>query len=397
MQNPSLPTDTSARAGPDALGGAVLACVGHGPGAARVLDAARRLAQASGVAWHAVLVETARTRRLHEDMRLRALALLRQAQAGGAVSSVLEGEDPAAALGGYARRHGCNTVVLVREQAAALPWRAPLARRLTAILPELDVVEVAAGAQAPPGARQAETGAAPGAGPRAVLAGAGASLATALAALPLLPLLDLANVAMLFLLSVVLVAIRLGRAPAVAATLVCFCALVLAAHWGNGREYDVSEFKYAVALGVMLAVGWITARLTADLREQAEGAVRREARTRALYEFARALSAALQTAQVFEITLRFLERSFDARGAILLPDAGCRWPAPAADAGLRGAGAQRAGHGRRPVGLRPRQRGRRRHQHLAQQPLRLPAAGGADAYPRRAGLARGGPGRAAGA
>jgi NAD(P)H:quinone oxidoreductase type IV len=39
-------------------------------------------------------------------------------------------------------------------------------------------------------------------------------------ALPLLPLLDLANVAMLFLLAVVLVAIRLGRAPAVAAALV---------------------------------------------------------------------------------------------------------------------------------------------------------------------------------
>jgi two-component system sensor histidine kinase KdpD len=170
--------------------------------------------------------------------------------------------------------------------------------------------------------------------PRAVLAGAGASLLTAMVALPLLPLLDLANVAMLFLLAVVLVAIRLGRTAAVAAALAGFCALLLAAHPADGRDYQVGEFKYAVALAVMLAVGWIAARLTADLRQQAESAVRREARTRSLYELARALSVALQTGQVFEITLGFAERTFDARGAILLPDDAGRLlpPLPAAGA-----------------------------------------------------------------
>jgi two-component system sensor histidine kinase KdpD len=169
--------------------------------------------------------------------------------------------------------------------------------------------------------------------PRAILAGAGASLLTAVLALPLLPLLDLANVAMLFLLAVVLVAIRLGRTAAVAAALVGFGALVLAAHPADARDYQVGEFKYAVALAVMLAVGWIAARQTADLRRQAEGAVRREARTRSLYELARALSVALQTEQVFEITLRFAEDSFDARGTILLPDDGGRLLAPPAGAG----------------------------------------------------------------
>jgi two-component system sensor histidine kinase KdpD len=178
-----------------------------------------------------------------------------------------------------------------------------------------------------------QAGAAPAANawPRAVLAGAGASLLTAVVALPLLPLLDLANVAMIFLLAVVLVAIRLGRTAAVAAALVGFGALLLAAHPADGRDYQVGEFKYAVALAVMLAVGWIAARLTADLRQQAESAVRREARTRSLYELARALSVALRTEQVFEITLGFAERSFDARGAILLPDdAGRLLPPPPA-------------------------------------------------------------------
>jgi len=80
---------------------------------------------------------------------------------------------------------------------------------------------------------------------------------------------------------------------------------------------------------VMLAVGWITARLTANLREQAEAASAREGHARSLYEFARALSVALQAEQVFEITRRFLERGFDARCAILLPGQDGRLALPA--------------------------------------------------------------------
>jgi len=307
-----------------AAGRGVLAVLRAEDGDERTVAAAARLAAPDG-AWHAILVENAQTRRRGEAARLRTLELLRQAQARGAVTAVLEGPDAAAVAAGYARRHGCATAVLARERASSW-WRTPFLRRLALVAPELDFVEVAAPAiaAAPPGPLPDPH--APGVpAPRRYLAAAGASLGTALVALPLLPLLDVANVAMLFLLTVVLVAIRLGRGPAIVATLVGFCALVPAA---PRRQYDVSEFKYGVALAVMLAVGWITARLTSDLREQAQSAIGREARTRALYEFARALSVALQTEQVFEITRRFLARSFEARAAILLPDDGgrLRWP-----------------------------------------------------------------------
>ncbi len=313
-----------------AAGRGVLAVLRADGGDERTVAAAARLAAPDGAPWHAILVENAGTRRQGEAARLRTLELLRQAQARGAVTAVLDGPDAAAVAAGYARRHGCATAVLARERAAAW-WRTPFLRRLAREAPELDLVEVAAPAPAAPrtapphGAHAAGTPA-----PRRYLAAIGASLGTALVALPLLPLLDVANVAMLFLLTVVLVAIRLGRGPAIMATLVGFCALVPAV---PRRQYDVSEFKYGVALAVMLAVGWITARLTSDLREQAESAIGREARTRALYEFARALSIALQTEQVFEITRRFLARSFDARAAILLPDGAARLRWPVADPG----------------------------------------------------------------
>ncbi len=300
--------------------GTVLAVLRADGGDDAAVAAAARLAALADAPWHAVLVENAHTRRRGEAARLRTLELLRQAHARGAVTAVLEGRDAPAAVAGYARRHGCTMAVLAREHGIRR-WQAPFGRRLATAAPELDLVDVAA--PAAPVVAGPRTSAKPA--PRPYLAAAGASLATALVALPLLPLLDVANVAMLFLLMVVLVAIRLGRGPAILATLAGFCALVVAA---PRRQYDVSEFKYAVALIVMLAVGWITARLTSDLREQAESAIGREARTRALYEFARALSVALQTEQVFQITRRFLARTFDARAAILLPDdAGrLRWP-----------------------------------------------------------------------
>ncbi|MCS0632437.1 ATP-binding protein [Telluria mixta] len=301
--------------------GTVLAVLRADAGDEAAVAAAARLAARGDAPWHAVLVENAHTRRRGEAARLRTLELLRQAHAQGAVTAVLEGRDAPAVVAGYARRHGCTTAVLAREHRFSW-WHGPFGRRLTRAAPELDLVDVAA----PSGPIVAGPRVSGNARPRPYLAAVGASLATAIVALPLLPLLDVANVAMLFLLTVVLVAIRLGRGPAILATLVGFCALVAAA---PRREYDVSEFKYAVALVVMLAVGWITARLTSDLREQAESAIGREARTRALYEFARALSVALQTEQVFEITRRFLARTFDARAVILLPDdAGrLRWPA----------------------------------------------------------------------
>ncbi|WP_254442387.1 DUF4118 domain-containing protein, partial [Duganella vulcania] len=146
------------------------------------------------------------------------------------------------------------------------------------------------------------------------LAASGASLATALLATPLLAYLDLANIAMLFLLVVVLVAVRFGRGPSVLATCVsvaCFDFFFVPPRF----TFAVSDLQYLVTFMVMLAVGLITGHLTADLRFQARVASHREQRSRALYEFARELSGALQTGQIFDTTQGFIQRAFRARAA----------------------------------------------------------------------------------
>jgi two-component system sensor histidine kinase KdpD len=211
-------------------------------------------------------------------------------------------------------------------------------------------------------------------------------VATALAATPLLAYLDLANIAMLFLLVVVLVAVRYGRGPAVLATccsVACFDFFFVPPRF----SFAVSDVQYLLTFAVMLAVGLITGQLTAGLRFQARVAAQRERRARALYELARELSGALQTEQIFDATRSVIQRAFRARATLLLPDADGRLQLPAlAAAELAGSAPRRCSTPASPVGLRPRRAGRAGHRHPAGQPHLLPAAGGADAHARRAGV-----------
>jgi two-component system sensor histidine kinase KdpD len=123
---------------------------------------------------------------------------------------------------------------------------------------------------------------------------------------------------MLFLLTVVLVAVSLGRGPAV---LIAFLGVAAFDFFFVPPRYSlaVSDVQYLLTLVVMLTVALITGQLTAGLRQQAEVAATRERRTRALYEMARELAGALTTSQVAEISRRFLEHVVHADAALLLP------------------------------------------------------------------------------
>ncbi|MES2150839.1 MAG: ATP-binding protein [Pseudomonadota bacterium] len=297
---------------------AFLACVGPGADGERVVRRTAQLAAQAGTAWHAVYVETPRLQRLASNQRQRILETLQLAQNLGARIAVLAGSDVAAMLAEHARGHGATRVVLGRRaHKTRLPWQTALAAGIAAQAPQLELTEIArdaaAGVDAGSGARPAR---ATSHGRRYLIA-AGASLLTALATMPLLPYFDLANIAMLFLLTVVLVSVRFGRDASVVATLVGAAALMLAS---RRQPLAASDLQYVVTFLVMLAVGLITGNLTAGLRYQARVARHREERSRALYEFARALSGALLTQQVFEITREFIERTFNAHAILLLSD-----------------------------------------------------------------------------
>jgi two-component system, OmpR family, sensor histidine kinase KdpD len=140
-------------------------------------------------------------------------------------------------------------------------------------------------------------------------------------ALPLRDVLDLANTVMLFLLAVVLVASRLGRGPALIASLVSV-ALFDYFFVPPRFSFEVSHGLYLVTFAVMLAVSLIVGQLTAGLRSQARDAERREQATRALYDLAKALAGAMQPAQVALAVRDFMHTYLGGRLWLLMPGPG---------------------------------------------------------------------------
>lgn len=168
-----------------------------------------------------------------------------------------------------------------------------------------------------------------------------ACLGTTLLASPLHELLDPANIVMLFLLTVVWVAVRLGRDPAV---LAAFLSVASFDFFFVPPRFSltVSDAQYLLTFAVMLTVALVIGQLTARLGLEARTAARREQQTRALYEMARDLSGAFAAEQVVAIAGSFVEENLSARMAAYLPDdagvlnilAGPAGGSPAIDASL---------------------------------------------------------------
>ncbi len=297
-------------------GAVLLACVGPGPGAEHVVRSAARLAAQLNSRWQAVYVETPALQRLPAERRERILQTLKLAQDLGASTAVLADGDVAKAISGHAQANGISKIVTGRGPTL---WR-----RLAALAPAADLIATAPGEhRPPPPTRQSfpKTGDSPWFSGN--FAAVGATCALALVLLPLAGMLETVNIAMLFLLLVLLVAYRLGRMPALLACVTgvaAFDFLFVAPTF----SFAVSDFQYLITFAVMLTAGLLTSQLTAGLRFQARVASHREARARALYEYARELTGVLQTEQVFEITQRTLAAAFRARVTLLLPDAAGR-------------------------------------------------------------------------
>mgnify|MGYP002414116031 CR=1 FL=1 len=146
-----------------------------------------------------------------------------------------------------------------------------------------------------------------------------ACVLVAIVAAPLREVLDLANMVMLFLLTVLVVAVSLGRNPAILASVLgvlLFDIFFVPPHF----SLAVSNLQYLITFAVMLATALITGHLTATLREQAAQAERRERRTHALYEIASKLAGALSQAQVEEIVLPFVAEEFSGKCRLLLAE-----------------------------------------------------------------------------
>jgi two-component system sensor histidine kinase KdpD len=300
---------------------ALLACIGPGAHAEKVVRTCARLAAQLSVPWHAVHVETPATLQLPAARYDHALRVLKLAQELGATTATLSAPDAATALVRYARENNLARLVLGRRARPRWFWQQSLTERIAHAADDLDVLQVAL----PAATRAAAPTPPPHAGQTPMWPWQGYAAAvlaclamTALAA-PLNELLELSNIVLLYLLVVVGVGLYFGRGPA-----------VLAAFLGVGLfdfyfvvprfSFAVSDVQYLLTFSVMLVVALVVGQLTAGLKVQAEAATQREHRVRSLYDMSRDLSAALLPEQVAAIGARFLLAEFGAQSTLLAAD-----------------------------------------------------------------------------
>ncbi len=298
---------------------ALLACVGSGEHAEKVVRSCARMAAQLEVDWHAVHVETPAQLRLSESRRQQPLHVLRLAQQLGATTATLSAPDAAPALVRYAREHNLARLVVGRNRPR-WPWQRPLSDRIGLLADDIDVLQVAVPAVAREAADATEAEAPTVSGAwRGYFAALAVCAVTTLLASPLLGVLELTNIVMLFLLAVVGVAVFFGRGPAVLAAFVGV-ALFDFFFVPPQLSFAVSDVQYLVTFSVMLVVALVIGQLTAGLKIQAEAATQREHRVRSLYEMGRDLGGALIADQVAAIGARFISAEFGARSALLLAD-----------------------------------------------------------------------------
>jgi two-component system sensor histidine kinase KdpD len=297
----------------------MLVCVGPSPSSAKVIRAAKRLADRIHADWFAVFVETPGAERMSNDNRQRLLQNLRLAETLGAEVVQLSGDDVVPELLDYANRRNVTKIVVGKtgEARKGFSPRRSLVDRLLENSGNVDVF-VVRGVDGPEHAETPAPRPAASFSPWLLVAGAMAA-ATAIAwALHTMGFAE-ANLVMIYLLAVVLVAarVRIGLAVwAAVLAVILFDVLFVPPYY----RFTVHDAQYLLTFTVMLAVGVLSSTLMSRVRRQAEVSRTNERRTEALYRLSQRLSGAGDLARLLDDSERAVAEMFDAYAVIFLPD-----------------------------------------------------------------------------
>ncbi len=303
----------------------LLVCVGPSPTSARLIRAAKRLADSLGAEWVAVHVDTPETSNMSAKDRSRLLAHLRLAERLGAETATISGADMVEETIAYAQQRNVTKIVIGKSELSRHRFRSTQspADRLIRETGEIDVYVIHGVAE--PTATVEPT-------PRPAFAwrpwiGTGVVLAACTGLALVWHQLDLteANLVMTYLLGVMLVAFRYGRAPAIAASVlavVLFDVLFTEPY----LTVVVNDGQYFITFAVMLIVGLIIATLTARVRRLAELSRRNERRIEALYRLGRKLTGINGVDFIAAETERAVAEVLGGETAVLLPHHGSLRP-----------------------------------------------------------------------
>ncbi len=294
----------------------IAVCVGPDPHSARLVRAARRMAEGLGAEWTALYVETPVHDRLSADDQAAVTQNLRLAEQLGGRTVTLTGADIASEILAWARANNITKIIVGKPVAAR--WWGKRLNLLDAIVRgsgSIDVYVITGAASSP--RRGASSPAAPLTAGDYGLAIAVVALATA-AGLVFRGLLSVTDDAMLYLLGVVIVGARARQRPAILASAMSIAAFDFC-FVPPYFTFAVSDVRYVLTFGMMLGIAIVMARLTGRIREQVERSRAREQRTVAAYNLSRDIATARDAGEIVTALARHIREGFGASVTTIMP------------------------------------------------------------------------------
>jgi len=295
----------------------IMVCVSADSAQEKLVREGARLAQRLQAKWIVVHVDQP----YHGDEPTARDALAKIAasvQAAGGEFSNIPGQDVAEALLDCARKRNATKLVLGNSPGQRLTaFRPRLQERIARTDPSLGLILLSLEETKSP-VKRSLADEKQGHGLALVIATLACGVTTAVAA-SLLRVFDLSNVVMLFLMTVVFVAMRLGRLAGAWAALLCVACFDF--FFVEPRlSFSVTDTQYIFTFALMLVVALVISQLAARMRSEARVARAGERRASALARVARELSGAIKLEQVIGVCRDAITPLFGARVVLLVPD-----------------------------------------------------------------------------
>ncbi|MBK9168547.1 MAG: sensor histidine kinase KdpD [Bryobacterales bacterium] len=322
----------------------LIVSVGPSPFSAKLIRAAKRIAERLEAEWIVAYVETPAQAGASEETRRRVQSALRLGDRMGAETVTLTGSNVADALLTYARSRNVSRIVLGKQAGPLWKrlWRGSVFDDLVAKSGDIEIIAISGEPETPMLSPQPLAVSHPIAWVQVAWAAAIVALITAMS-LPLRGVLNPVNLAMFYLLGVVAVATRSSRRVALFACVLSVAAFDLFCV-PPYLTFAVSDYEYLLTFAVMLIVAVLIASLTIRVRSQAQHAVQREARTQALYRLTRELSRETRWMEAGRAATAIAREVFGAKVVLFFPEEGGKislsqrttddLPVPASEVGI---------------------------------------------------------------
>lgn len=302
----------------------LLACISPGTLGERLVRTARQLAEALHAEWYALYVQTPDHARLSPAQQERVARLLRLAEELGGKAITMPGLSVVETILDFARSHNVSQIVIGKPlRPRWQEWlRGSIADQLSRASGFIDIHIISTEAEVSKAAEKGRPRSPRQICWRAYAQSVGLVVIVTLLGLPTRGWLDPANLVMPYLAAVVIAALRLGRGPAVLASMLggLFLDFLFVP---PALSFAISDLKYLVTLGGFLIVGLVISELTARVREQGRMMQRRHSELISLYTLSRDLAIAGSNLKaICHAVIRHLEETFDGEAFILLPREG---------------------------------------------------------------------------